>query len=40
MPPYDVFRLIPEHLLGLKLGDAEIIRNGGGRVNEDVIRRL
>lgn len=24
-------RLIPENFLGLKLGDAEIIRNGGGR---------
>jgi len=31
-------RIIPEALLGLKLGDAEIIRNGGGRVTEDVIR--
>ena len=33
-------RLIPEAFLGLKLGDAEIIRNGGGRVNADVIRSM
>lgn len=31
-------RLLPEHFLGLQQGDAEVIRNGGGRVTEDVIR--
>lgn len=31
-------RLRPEAFLGLKLGDAEIIRNGGGRVTADVLR--
>lgn len=31
-------RLFPERFLGLGFGDAEIIRNGGGRVTEDVIR--
>ena len=31
-------RLIPENMFGFKLGDAEIIRNAGGRVNSDVIR--
>lgn len=31
-------RLLPEHFLGLKQGEAEVIRNGGGRVTEDVIR--
>ncbi|KAI7841095.1 hypothetical protein COHA_005321 [Chlorella ohadii] len=33
-------RLLPEHFLGLKQGEAEVIRNGGGRVTEDVIRSL
>lgn len=33
-------RLFPDQFLGLHLGDAEIIRNGGGRVTEDVIRSL
>lgn len=32
--------MIPEAFLGLELGDAEIIRNGGGRVNPDVIRSM
>ena len=31
-------RLIPENMFGFKLGDAELIRNAGGRVNSDVIR--
>jgi carbonic anhydrase len=31
-------RLIPERFLGLDIGDAEIIRNGGGRVTLDVLR--
>jgi hypothetical protein len=31
-------RLLPEHFLGLRQGEAEVIRNGGGRVTEDVIR--
>ena len=26
--------------MGLELGDAEVIRNGGGRVNADVIRSM
>lgn len=33
-------RLIPERMLGLDVGDAEIIRNGGGRVTADVLRSL
>jgi carbonic anhydrase len=33
-------RLTIEHALGLKTGDAHIIRNAGGIVNEDVIRSL
>ncbi|KAL4428486.1 hypothetical protein ABPG75_002575 [Micractinium tetrahymenae] len=33
-------RLLPEHFLGLKQGEAEVIRNGGGRVTEDVIRSM
>ena len=47
-PPLAIFfkkntfhcRLIPEAFLGLSLGDAEIIRNAGGRVNQDVIRSM
>lgn len=31
-------RLIPEAFLGLDIGDAEVIRNGGGRVTSDVLR--
>lgn len=31
-------RLIPEQLLGLEIGDAEVIRNAGGRVTTDVLR--
>lgn len=31
-------RLPPEEFLGLKIGDAEVIRNGGGRVTADVLR--
>ena len=31
-------RLIPEEILGLDVGDAEVIRNGGGRVTMDVLR--
>jgi carbonic anhydrase len=33
-------RLIPEEMFGLGLGDAEVIRNAGGRVNWDVIRSV
>src|SRR5580704_19306903 len=33
-------RLTVEQLLGLKTGDAHIIRNAGGIVTEDVIRSL
>jgi carbonic anhydrase len=33
-------RLTVEHALGLKTGDAHIIRNAGGIVTEDVIRSL
>jgi carbonic anhydrase len=33
-------RLIPERFLGLDIGDAEIIRNGGGRVTLDVLRSM
>ena len=33
-------RLHPEEFLGLKLGDAHVIRNAGGRVSEDAIRSL
>lgn len=33
-------RLMPEQILGLKTGDAYIIRNAGGIVTEDVLRSL
>ncbi|KAK9819048.1 hypothetical protein WJX74_010765 [Apatococcus lobatus] len=33
-------RLIPEAIFGFGVGDAEIIRNAGGRVTADVIRSL
>ena len=33
-------RLHPETFLGLKLGDAHVIRNAGGKVTEDVLRSL
>lgn len=33
-------RLDPLPLLGLRLGDAHVIRNAGGRVTEDAIRSL
>ena len=33
-------RLHPEEFLGLKLGDAHVIRNAGGRVSDDAIRSL
>lgn len=33
-------RLDPLEFLGLELGDAHIIRNGGGRASEDAIRSL
>jgi carbonic anhydrase len=33
-------RLTVEPMLGLKTGDAHIIRNAGGIVNEDVVRSL
>ena len=31
-------RLLPDRIFGLDLGDAEYIRNAGGRVTDDVIR--
>lgn len=33
-------RLMPATIFGLDIGDAEYIRNGGGRVTDDVIRSL
>jgi carbonic anhydrase len=33
-------RLVPEAALGLREGDAHVIRNAGGAVTEDVIRSL
>lgn len=33
-------RLHPETFLGLKLGDAHVIRNAGGKVTEDALRSL
>lgn len=33
-------RLEPLRALGLDLGDAHVIRNGGGRVSDDVLRSL
>lgn len=30
-------RVIPEKILGLGVGDAEVIRNGGGRVNKSLL---
>lgn len=33
-------RLHPEQFLGLKVGDAHMIRNAGGRVSDDAIRSL
>ncbi|KAK9805093.1 hypothetical protein WJX73_004862 [Symbiochloris irregularis] len=33
-------RIIPEQIFELRVGDAEIIRNAGGRVTEDVVRSL
>ena len=33
-------RLHPAEFLGLRVGDAHVIRNAGGRVSEDVIRSL
>lgn len=33
-------RIDPLRLLGLQLGDAHIVRNGGGRVTSDVVRSL
>ena len=31
-------RVLPDRIFGLELGDAEYIRNAGGRVTDDVIR--
>ena len=31
-------RVLPDKIFGLELGDAEYIRNAGGRVTDDVIR--
>ncbi|KAK9828647.1 hypothetical protein WJX72_001294 [[Myrmecia] bisecta] len=33
-------RVLPDQIFGLQLGDAEYIRNAGGRVTDDVIRSL
>src|SRR5581483_8358356 len=33
-------RLDPLSILGLSPGDAKVLRNGGGRVTEDVLRSL
>src|SRR6476620_1026221 len=33
-------RIMVDALLGLKIGDAQVIRNAGGVVTEDVIRSL
>ncbi|HEX8918857.1 MAG TPA: carbonic anhydrase [Chloroflexota bacterium] len=33
-------RLHPERFLGLKVGDAHVIRNAGGRASDDAIRSL
>ena len=33
-------RVDPAHILGLRLGDAMVIRNGGGRVTPDVINGI
>ena len=33
-------RLHPETFLGLEVGDAQVIRNAGGRVSEDAIHSL
>jgi carbonic anhydrase len=33
-------RVMPAKIFGLDIGDAEYIRNGGGRVTDDVIRSL
>jgi carbonic anhydrase len=33
-------RLVPTEMLGLKIGDAHVIRNAGGIVTEDVLRSL
>ena len=38
LPACPIHRVHPERLLGLGLGEAEVIRNGGGRVTEDVFR--
>ena len=32
-------RVMPAQIFGMELGDAEYIRNAGGRVTDDVIRR-
>ena len=33
-------RVLPHRLLGLRAGDAEVLRNAGGRVTPDVLRSL
>src|SRR6476469_7853887 len=33
-------RIHPEQALGLEIGDAHIIRNGGGRASDDALRSL
>jgi carbonic anhydrase len=33
-------RVLPDQIFGLEVGDAEVIRNAGGRVTADVLRSL
>ena len=33
-------RLMPAQIFGLEIGEAEYIRNAGGRVTDDVIRQV
>lgn len=33
-------RIDPAHILGLEIGDALVMRNGGGRVNDEVIKEI
>lgn len=47
MPAHQLFvlgcldaRIDPAHILGIDLGDALVIRNTGGRVNDEVIRDI
>jgi carbonic anhydrase len=47
MPKHQLFviscidgRVDPAHILGMELGDALVLRNAGGRVNDEVIREI